>query len=152
VYFPWKITYHFVENERWEDKHSGEGKGFSNETRTMFPRTTALIRSLPFVEIGRALLFGLEAYAHAPAHRDSEPGVAETIAQSISLCPRKNKRFFLETPDRSARAYTATRAYWFNDMDYHGVAADPFFRYSIRVDGVLEPAFLKRARDLAMRR
>ena len=34
-------------------------------------------------------------------------------------------------------------AYWFNDMDYHGVLADPFFRYSIRVDGVFEPAFAR---------
>lgn len=28
-------------------------------------------------------------------------------------------------------------------MDYHGVHADPFFRYSIRVDGVYRPSFLK---------
>ena len=36
-----------------------------------------------------------------------------------------------------------TRAYWFNDMDYHGVLADPFFRYSIRVDGVFAPGFVE---------
>jgi hypothetical protein len=33
--------------------------------------------------------------------------------------------------------------YWFNDMDYHGVEPDPFFRYSVRVDGIFTPAFLK---------
>jgi hypothetical protein len=38
--------------------------------------------------------------------------------------------------------------YWFNDMDYHGVLADPFFRYSLRVDGVFEPGFV---RDLERR-
>jgi Rieske 2Fe-2S family protein len=38
----------------------------------------------------------------------------------------------------------ASRAYWFNDMDWHGVRADPFFRYSLRVDGVFRPEFLAR--------
>ena len=33
------------------------------------------------------------------------------------------------------------RAYWFNDHDYHGVLPDPFFRYSIRVDGVFTREF-----------
>lgn len=33
--------------------------------------------------------------------------------------------------------------YWFNDMDYHGVLPDPFFRYSVRVDGVFDPAFVR---------
>ncbi len=39
-----------------------------------------------------------------------------------------------------------TPLYWFNDMDWHGVEPDPFFRYSIRVDGVFEPGFLARVR------
>jgi Rieske 2Fe-2S family protein len=28
-------------------------------------------------------------------------------------------------------------------MDYHGVMADPFFRYSLRIDGVFDPAFVR---------
>ena len=36
--------------------------------------------------------------------------------------------------------------YWFNDMDWHGVHADPFLRYSVMVDGVFEPDFLDRIR------
>jgi Rieske 2Fe-2S family protein len=39
--------------------------------------------------------------------------------------------------------------YWFSDMDWHGVEADPFFRYSIRIDGVFEPAFVKELRRYA---
>jgi hypothetical protein len=31
-------------------------------------------------------------------------------------------------------------------MDYHGVERDPFFRYSVRVDGIFEPAFVERMR------
>jgi Rieske 2Fe-2S family protein len=39
--------------------------------------------------------------------------------------------------------------YWFNDMDYHGVLADPFFRYSLRVDGVFDRDFVRALERLA---
>ncbi len=154
VYFPWKVCYHLLENDRWEDKHSGEGKGFSSEARQVFPETVAFIESLPFVEIGRVVVFGLLANDHAPAHRDSEPGKALAIAQSISFEPSRgapaakgrHKRFFLVTPDGASEVIVDAPVYWFNDMDWHGVHADPFFRYSVRVDGVFEHAFLERLR------
>src|SRR5262245_32408791 len=28
VYFPWKVCFHFLHNDRWEDKNSGTGKEF----------------------------------------------------------------------------------------------------------------------------
>lgn len=31
-------------------------------------------------------------------------------------------------------------------MNYHGVAADPFFRYSIRIDGVFTDEFKEQIR------
>jgi hypothetical protein len=144
VYFPWKACYHLLENDRWEDKHSGSGKTFSEEARREFPKTVAFIEALPFREIGRCVLFGIEANDHAPLHRDSEPGSSLQIAQSISFCPRGNKRFFLCDKDRENETVVDVPIYWFNDMDYHGVLADPFFRYSVRVDGVFDPAFLKK--------
>jgi Rieske 2Fe-2S family protein len=98
---------------------------------------------LPFREIGRCVLFGLEANDHAPVHRDTEPGTKAEIDHSISICPRANKRFFLMDPDRTYKTIIDSNVYWFNDMDWHGVEPDPFFRYSIRVDGVFEPAFLR---------
>ncbi|WP_437640553.1 hypothetical protein [Sorangium sp. So ce854] len=151
VYFPWKVCYHLLENDRWEDKHSGAGKDFSEEARAVFPRTVEFIRSLPFVEIGRCVLFGLEANDHAPAHRDTEPGSALGAAQSISFAPRGGKRFYVCDRDGEERTIVRAPIYWFNDMDYHGVEADPFFRYSIRVDGVFEPAFLRRLQRLHRR-
>lgn len=142
VYFPWKVCYHLLENDRWEDKHSGEGKGFGDEAREVFPETVRYLEALPFTEIGRAVIFGLEPNDHAPLHRDTEPGKALTIAQSISLCPRGDKRFYLQNDPEAEPRIVDARAYWFNDMDYHGVLADPFFRYSIRVDGVFVPGFV----------
>ena len=144
VYFPWKACYHLLANHRWEDKHSGAGKRFSEEALEVFPQTVRFIESLPFLEIGRVVIFGIEANDHAPAHRDSEPGQSLQIAQSISFDPRANKRFFLQSADGAETVLVTTPIYWFNDMDYHGVQAAPFFRYSVRVDGVFEPSFVKR--------
>jgi Rieske 2Fe-2S family protein len=143
VYFPWQHAYHLIANRRWEDKHSGAGKAFSEEARELFPKTVAFVEALPFTEIGRAVIFGLSANDHAPLHRDSEPGRELGVAQSISFCPRGNKRLYLVDPDGGSRTVVSTRAYWFNDMDYHGVLPDPFFRYSVRVDGVFEPAWVR---------
>lgn len=144
VYFPWKVCWHLLENDRWEDKHSGEGKDFEPEARRLLPKTVAFIESLPFREIGRCVLFGIEANDHAPAHRDSEPGRALSIAQSISFDPRGDKGFYLVDPAGQNQTVVESRIYWFNDMDYHGVLAAPRFRYSVRVDGVFEPDFVER--------
>jgi hypothetical protein len=143
VYFPWKVAYHLLENVWWEDKNSGEGKDFVGEAYEHFPRTLAFIRGLPFREIGRAVLFGLEANDHAPLHRDTRPGSKDEVDHSITICPMQNKRFYLADRDRATRLHVTPKVYWFNDMDWHGVEADPFFRYSIRVDGVFDPAFLR---------
>lgn len=143
VYFPWRICYHLVENKRWDDKHSGAGKDFTEEARELFPETVAFIQSLPFTEIGRAVIFGLEANHHAPLHRDTEPGAALSVAQSISFSPRGDKRLYLVDPEGGSRTIVKAPIYWFNDMDYHGVLPDPYFRYSVRVDGVFEPAFAR---------
>ena len=160
VYFPWKVCYHLLENDRWEDKHSGEGKDFSEEARAIFPKTVAFVESLPMLEMGRVVIFGLRANDHAPAHRDSEPGKALAIAQSISFEPSRgaagtggrHKRFYLAAPDGSAEVPVDAPIYWFNDMDWHGVHPDPWFRYSVRVDGVFQPDFLDRIRREMRRR
>ncbi len=144
AYFPWKVCYHLLENDKWEDKHSGAGKDFSAEAREVFPQTVRFIESLPFSEIGRAVIFGIEPNDHAPLHRDTEPGHALSVAQCISICPRRDKRLFLQNGPDDEPVVVSSRAYWFNDMDYHGVLADPFFRYSIRVDGVFKPGFVAR--------
>jgi Rieske 2Fe-2S family protein len=112
----------------------------------VFPRTVSFIESLPFTEIGRCLIFGLEANDHATLHRDSEPGRELSIAQSITFSPAGNKRFYLCDADGGSYTPVESRMYWFNDMDYHGVEADPFFRYSVRVDGVFDPAFVSELR------
>lgn len=144
VYFPWKVAYHLLENERWEDKHQGSGKNFREEALELFPKTVAYLKALPFREIGRCLIFGLEANDHAPLHRDTEPESTQEVGHTITLCPLADKGFYLATPDLQRRLEVKTRAYWFNDMDYHGVEARPWFRYSLRIDGIFQDAFCAR--------
>jgi Rieske 2Fe-2S family protein len=143
VYFPWKVAYHLLDNVWWEDKNQGAGKSFRPEVRGTFPRTLDYIRSLPFREIGRAVLFGLEANDHAPLHRDTVPGSRSDVQHCITICPGRNKRFYLSDPEIRTRLAVTSALYWFNDMDWHGVEPDPFFRYSVRIDGAFEPAFVR---------
>lgn len=143
VYFPWRVCAHLLENERWEDKHSGEGKDFLPRAQELFPQTCDFVRSLPFTELGRVVLFGLGPHDHAPLHRDTEPGTSLEVAQSLCFAPRPGKRFFLQNSPEAEPVVVSAPVYWFNDMDYHGVLPDPYFRYSLRVDGVLEPDFVR---------
>jgi hypothetical protein len=96
---------------------------------------------------------GLEANDHGTVHRDGEPEVKRHVDHFITFCPRGDKRLFLWDEDEQIEHFVPSRVYWFNDSSYHGVASDPFFRYSIRVDGVFQPEFLARLqRDANARR
>jgi hypothetical protein len=149
VYFPWKVYYEMIPNRRWEDKHVAAGKAFTREAMAIFPKTVAFLKTLPFEAIGRANLLGLEANDHGTVHRDVEPEDGAEPAHFITLCPRGDKRLFLWSEATREKVPVTGRAYWFYDGDYHGVEADPFFRYSIRVDGVFRRDFLAGLRENA---
>jgi hypothetical protein len=143
VYFPWQVFYEMIPTASWEDKANGKGKDFTPEAKKYFPKLIELVKSLPFVEVGRCNILGLEANHHGTVHWDGDPD-EEEAEHFITLCPRKDKRLFLWDEERKKKTFVLSRAYWFNDHGYHGVEPDPFFRYSIRVDGVFEPSFLAR--------
>jgi hypothetical protein len=138
VYFPWKVHHELLPNRWWHEKSSGAGKAFTDEALELFPLTVALVRALPFEELGWVKILGLKANDHGTIHRDGDPA-HPTVANFITLCPAGNKRFFLWDEESQRKVYAPSRAYWFNDCDYHGVEADPFFRYSLRVDGRFTP-------------
>jgi hypothetical protein len=142
VYFPWKVYLEMIPNRRWEDKSSPEGKDFTRVARTFFPKTIAFVKSLPFLHIGRCNLMGVAPNDHGTVHRDGVHEEKPTVDHFITFCPRGNKRLYLWDEDKKEKLDVPGRAYWFNDSDYHGVDADPFFRYSIRVDGQFRPEFL----------
>jgi hypothetical protein len=146
VYFPWKVYVELVPNRWWGEKSDGEGKAFTRQARAFFPKTVAWIERLPFREIGRCTLMGLEAHDHGTVHHDGDPEKEHPPDHFVTFCPRGDKRLFLWDEEAQAKTPVTSRAYWFNDQDDHGVDADPFFRYSIRVDGVFAGDFLERLR------
>lgn len=142
VYFPWKAYVELIPNRFWTDKAKSEGKDFTRIAKSFFPKTIALAKSLPFASIGRCNVMGLVANDHGTVHRDGEPETQGAPDQFITICPRGDKRLFLWDEEAKHATPVTGRAYWFNDHDYHGVHADPRFRYSIRVDGVFRSDFL----------
>ncbi|MCC6646874.1 MAG: hypothetical protein IT374_15030 [Polyangiaceae bacterium] len=144
VYFPWKGYLELIPNRDWGDKANPEGKAFTGVARALLPKTIALVRSLPFLHIGRCNVMGLEAHDHGTVHRDGDPAEQTEPDHFITLCPSADKRLFVWDDDERREIPVEGRAIWFNDHDYHGVSAAPYFRYSIRVDGVFEPEFLER--------
>ena len=147
VYFPWKVYVELIPNRYWADKSDSEGKSFTRLARAFFPKTIAYVKTLPFASIGRCNIMGLEANDHGTTHRDGEPDDKPEPDQFITLSPAGNKRLFLWDEDQKEKTYVTGRAYWFNDHDHHGVDADPFFRYSLRVDGVFRPELLEALRE-----
>lgn len=148
VYFPWQVFHELIPNRYWDEKSRGAGKDFTREARAFFPKTIALVRSLPFVEIGRCNVMGLDPLHHGTLHRDGDPRAKPEPDHFVTLCPGANKRLFVLDAATDRRVVVTARAAWFNDSDWHGVEAAPHFRYSVRVDGVFRPEFVAELRQV----
>jgi hypothetical protein len=131
-----------IPNRWWDEKSSPAGKRFTRLARTFFPKTIAFVERLPFQSIGRCNIMGLTAGDHGTVHRDGVPEEKPRVDHFITFCPAPNKRLYLWDEEEQRKVPVTGRAYWFNDSDWHGVEADPFFRYSIRVDGTFAPELL----------
>ena len=146
VYFPWKVFYELIPTRGWDDKSTGAGKAFTPEAEEHFPALVALVKSLPFAQIGRCNIMGLMPNDHGTVHHDRSHEGKVAADHFISICPRGDKRLFLWDEQGRRKVEIRSRAYWFNDSDYHGVEPDPFFRYSVRVDGFFRPELLQHLR------
>jgi hypothetical protein len=140
VYFPWKVYAELIPNARWEDK-GDPGKRFTRIAEALLPKTIAWVRQLPFGHVGRCNIMGLEAHDHGTVHRDGVPKPGRRPDPFLTVCPRGDKRLYVMDERSGERLPVEGRVVWFNDHDYHGVLADPFFRYSLRVDGPFTPEF-----------
>jgi hypothetical protein len=142
VYFPWQGYLELMPNHRWTDKSNATGKRFTRLAQQHLPRTLALVARLPFEHIGRCNLMGLDPHHHGTLHRDGHPDEQQAPDEFITLYPSPlSKRLYL-WDEAAQRSHDVTgTAVWFNDHDYHGVHADPHFRYSLRIDGVFTDVF-----------
>lgn len=146
VYFPWKVYVELMPGGRWDEKADPVGKQFTRDAMLHFPRTVAFVRRLPFTHVGSVKLLGLSSNDFGTVHRDREPDDGRAPDEFVTFCPTGTKRLFVWDDGARERVHAPSRAYWFNDGDYHGVEADPFFRYSIRVDGAFTDELRERLR------
>ncbi len=149
VYFPWKVYAELIPNDRWESKADATGKRWRRTARDHFPRTIAFVEKLPFESIGRCNIMGLEANDHGTTHRDGDASSEREPDQFITFVPSPGKRLYLYDASTRQETDVTGRSYWFHDHDYHGVRSDPFFRYSVRVDGIFEASFRDALEKLA---
>ena len=140
VYFPWKLFAELIPSWRWEDK-ADPGKRFTTQAEALLPRTIDFVRKLPFVHIGRCNILGLEAHDHGTVHRDGWHKPGRKPDSFLTISPSGAKRLFVQNETTGERVTVTGRVIWFNDHDFHGVHPDPFFRYSMRVDGPFTPEF-----------
>lgn len=99
-----------------------------------FPRLKEWLKTLPFSDIGRVMFFCTRAGEEVPTHRDHV--VAPHKDHCINVwfdAPRPTYVYNCLTDDKIY--LPPTRAYFFNNRDYHGVDAEPRFRYTLRIDG-----------------
>lgn len=145
AYFPWKFYLQMMAGEfDWTSKNTLV-RDFDEELKQIFPMTCQFIRSLPFVSIGRCDLLGLEANDFGTVHRDNyHKRENPPVNDFITICPAGNKHLFLYNGETKEMVFPTGNIYTFNDMNYHGVAPDPYFRYSIRIDGTFTEDFRKK--------
>lgn len=150
VYFPWKVFYELIPTKGWDDKSTGLDKSFTEEARAHFPQLIEYVKNLPFAEIGRCNIMGLEANDHGTVHHDRSSDEKVGADHFITFAPRGDKKLFLWDEPQQRKVLVSPKVYWFNDSDYHGVEAAPHFQYSVRVDGFFRPELVERLRrDMA---
>jgi hypothetical protein len=101
-----------------------------------FPNVVKYLDSLPFKSIGRVLFFTTYPNAGVVIHRDSI--VAEHSDHNINLFFDGGWRpSFVWDEKTKEKIYLPkdAKSYFFNNRDYHGVDAEPIFRYTLRIDG-----------------
>ena len=128
--------------ELFEDPRSPP-PDFTAEARALFPKTLELIRGLPLSSVFRCTIYAVDAHVLPVLHRDcsSDDECSRDPHHYVLLVPGGDLRQFVCDKALTQKHYGPSRAFWFNDHDYHGTERDPFFRYSIQVDGRFDPSF-----------
>lgn len=132
AFIPWFFTV-YLKKSSFQDKTSNTGWLPESDH---FPKLKKYIESLPFESIGRVLFFTSMPGMPITAHRDHP--VAEHKDHNINLFFSSGARksyVWDELKDEKVYLPDNCRSYFFNNRDYHGVDADPKFRYTLRVDG-----------------
>lgn len=109
-----------------------------NENSQKFPYLKSCVEKMPFLEIGRVVIYGSWPGAKVPCHRDEPP--KKDFAHHINFNPGGYRPVYLYDSINNDMHYLPKeyKFYAYNTTDYHGVDALPYFSYTIRVDGVYD--------------
>lgn len=135
---PWFFAY-YLRNQDFGQKNNNDQLNWNNEALQHFPKVVDYIEKLPFKVIGRVLFFTTYPNAGVTAHRDYH--IQPHKDQNINLFFGGGWRpSFIWDDLNSKKIYLekGSTSYFFNNRDYHGVDPEPFFRYTLRVDGIFE--------------
>ena len=129
---PWFFGLYLKENSF--DKKTSNGK-WTNASKD-FPLLIEYLNTLPFKEIGRVLFLCTYPGTGVCTHRDAQ--MTNHKDHNINLFFDAGSRpSFIWDEITKEKIYleSSAKSYFFNDRDYHGVDAEPEFRYTLRVDG-----------------
>lgn len=107
-----------------------------------FPTLVEYIKTMPFSEIGRVILFMTEAKNETVPHFDGKTQDERPNDDFIWFTTKPGtKNIFVMDEESKVRTYAdgVHRFVWFNEMDYHGTEPVGHFSFSVRIDGKFTP-------------
>lgn len=104
----------------------------------LFPKLKDCILKLPFIEIGRVVIYGSWPESRVPCHRDSYP--SNDYDHHINFNPGGYRPVYVYDSINDIKHYLPDnyKFYAYNTSDYHGVDPLPYFSYTVRVDGIFK--------------
>lgn len=137
VYYVWHI-YNLNEDMKWKDRQKPRADFFPN-TKKHMPYFVEVIKGLKiFQSIGWSRIYGNDAYSAVHLHWD----YSDTINQDQFIYFNLNgKGLFLHDHDTKERTYLTKKSAYFDANNWHGTDPEPFFNFSMRIDGVFTKQF-----------
>lgn len=108
------------------------------ENSKYFPSLVEFIKTMPFKEIGRVIIFMTEPNNQTVPHFDSRAQCDRPNDDFIWFNTKTaSKNIFVMDDSTFEKSYPeiGKRFIWFNEMDFHGTDPVSHFSFSIRVDG-----------------
>lgn len=141
---PWQFSKYLLYNDF---KHKTQNTGKWSEDISKFPVTRQFMETLPFEYIGRVVLYGSFPRSGVPVHRDRP--ISNELEHHINIFPKQNRPCFIYNTNAQEKIYLGeqTRAFIFNNSDYHGVDPESIFNYTLRIDGKFSDTFLNQIKN-----
>lgn len=129
---PWFFGLYLMNNAFTKKTESGI---YDEDVMQHFPLLREYIKTLPFKVVGRVMFFCTYPGAGVAIHRDWP--MEEHSDHNINLFFKESRPSFIWDEKKKKKVYLdkTAKSYFFNNRDYHGVDAEPFFRYTLRIDG-----------------